>query len=406
MLPKKWDSFRKTILFAFLLFTAGAFTACSQEPEAEIEELEIYENPSPKEKAADEADNETEGSAAFDNNIAETAQPDHMKEMFGEGCISDQTFEVTLSEYDGKVWFVPFAPSEDNPDFHMQIIQDGEVLTNICAYVPKWLSEEKFQSLDAVSFFDVNYDGNTDIVLITTYDNTSFAGIYYGDIDAYDHQKSFFFQEKLSENISGQVEPLSVPEIIHFLSDGTRNGEFHDYREAYKAVSRLCDLEDGEEQEYNLIYFDDDDIPELVAGKNGYYTSLYTYRNGSVYTLMDRWPYGAGGNHGYEYSEGKNSLRNYNTDYAGAILYTTYMAVRDQCTMDVFVQIVTYNFDDVNGNGVPDKDETESMGNYSVSYIDGVEVTPEECAVYDAGGYKDLEVNMSLEDLEAKLNGE
>ena len=48
-------------------------------------------------------------------------------------------------------------------------------------------------------------------------------------------------------------------------------------------------MESIEEKGYNLIYFNDDDIPELVVGVNGYYTSLYTYSDGKVYTLMDHW---------------------------------------------------------------------------------------------------------------------
>lgn len=118
---------------------------------------------------------------------------------------------------------------------------------------------------------------------------------------------------------------------------------------------------------------------------------------------MDRWAYGAMGNAGYEYCPEMNSMRNYNTDYAGAILYTTYMAVRDQNVMDVVVQIETLNFDDVNGDGVPNENESGSIGYYSASYIDGREVTGEECASYDMGEYEPITVNMSLEALGSKL---
>lgn len=336
--------------------------------------------------------------------MADREEKDEMKKLFGENCIPEQTFEVELSAYSGKVYFVPFAPLNEEQEFGVQIIQDGEVLTQLPAYIPDEVSEKEFGSLDAVSFYDVNYDGNTDIVLIETYGDTSFAAVYYGfGENSYDYEKYFDLQGELSEKISSQVEPLTVSEIRLFLSGGKKNGEFGSYQEAYQAVSTLCELESAGEEEYNLIYFNDDDVPELAAGVEGYYTSLYTYKDGTVYTLMNRWAYGAMGNAGYEYCPRMNSMRNYNTDFAGAILYTTYMAVRDQNTMDVVVQIETYNFDDVNENGMPDENETGSIGYYSVSYIDGREATDEECASYSIGEYEPIVVNMSLKELRSRL---
>lgn len=339
------------------------------------------------------------------NNSEENAQAREMKKLFGESCIGEQTFEVTLSEYDGKVFFVPFAPSKENPDLHIQIIQNGNVLAELRSFVPTKLTGEEFSSLDAVSFFDVNFDGYTDIVLVETYGNTIFTAIYYGFAqDASDYEKYFFLQDQLSESVSDQLEVITMSEIRSFLTDGKKNGEFSSYKEAYLAVCRLNELENAEE--YNLIYFDEDDIPELVTGVNGYYTSMYTYHNGNVYLLMDRWPYGAMGNAGYEYVPYKNSLRNYNSDFAGAIVYTTYMTIGEKYTMDVVEEIVTYNFDDSNGNGYPDADEEGSIGYYAVSYINGVQATAQECASYNVGEYEYIDVNMSLEDLRARLGEE
>lgn len=408
---------RKCIALFLVLSAALMFTACGQENKisgedtsdngyATAKESGMTVNGSGENKPADGAGSSTKQPSTSESTEgkAPKAEDDQMKKLFGENCISEQTFEVELSEYNGKVYFVPYAPFGDEEDFSVEIIQDGEVLTKIRAYVPDELADEKFSSLDAVSFYDVNYDGNTDIVLIETYGNTSFAAVYYGfGENSYDYEKYFALQEELSENISSQVGTLTIPKIRSFLADGKKNGEFGDYQEAYRAVSRLCDLESAGREEYNLIYFDDDDIPELVAGVEGYYTSLYTYKDGTVYILMDRWAYGAMGNAGYEYCPEMNSMRNYNTDYAGAILYTTYMAVRDQNVMDVVVQIETLNFDDVNGDGVPNENESGSIGYYSASYIDGREVTGEECASYDMGEYEPITVNMSLEALGSKL---
>ena len=57
----------------------------------------------------------------------------------------------------------------------------------------------------------------------------------------------------------------------------------------------------------------------------------------------------------------------------------------------------------VNGNGKPDEEEEGSLGNYSVSYINGEEVTGEECEAYNAGEYEYIQGVMSGEELRAKL---
>lgn len=397
--------FKKIIPFIFILFTTGTLTACGRTQNTKEKEPERSEIVSEEEKTRNSTDRATEESPIPEKDETEPSGTEDLEKRFGENCIIEQTFEVELSEYNGKVYFVPFAPSEGHQDLHIQIIQGSKTLADIPSYVPDELAEEKFSSLDAVTFYDINYDGSTDILLIETYGSTSFAAVYYGfDADAEDYERQFISQEQLSENITRQTEPLSIPEIRSFLSNGKKNGEFSSYQEAYETVSRLCELEDTAEKGYNLIYFDANDIPELVAGVNGYYTSLYTYNNGTVYTLMDRWPYGAMGNAGYEYSPGKNSLRNYNNDFAGAILYTTYMTVSSEYSMDIAAQIETYNFDDVNKNKIPDENEAGSIGNYSVSYINGAEAADEECASYDAGNYEYMEAVMSLEELKSRLN--
>ncbi len=401
---------KKLSALGLVLFTAALVTSCGYKEDVATKESTKSQGDavSADNKLAEAVDSNKQCPAIESTPVnaekTENIENDEMKKLFGENCISGQTFEVELSAYNGKVYFVPYAPYDDGEDFGIEIIKDGEVLTKIRTYVPDELADEKFSSIDAVSFYDINYDGNTDIVLIETYGDTSFAAVYYGfGENSYDYEKYFDIQEKLSEAISSQVETLTIPEIRAFLADGKKNGEFSDYQEAYRAVSKLCGIESSGEEEYNLIYFDDDDIPELVAGVEGYYISLYTYKDGTAYTLMNRWAYGAMGNAGYEYCPKGNSLRNYNADYAGAIMYTTYMSVGNQKVMDVVAQIETLNFDDVNRNGVPDENESDSIGYYSVSYIDGREVSDEECTSYDVGEYEPIAANMSLEELWSKL---
>ncbi len=343
MYKKKGLCSKKHRIFIGLLLAVWVLAGCGQEADSGGKETRQETDSTPADERvmaeAPETTNETAkqskaavlSDAAQDLEDIEDSKPSEvdtkealMRERFGESCIASQTFEVSLSEYDGNVYFVPHTASADSSYPYIQFIQGYTLLSEFQMFIPEEFLGREFESLDAVSFYDMNYDKNTDILTIQTYGGTSFAVVYYG-YEPDTGETIFIPQEDLSANLTAKVSPLTIPAIRNFLSGGKKNGEFADYSEAYTAVSWLYELERSFEQGYDLVYFDSDAIPELVAGAAGYYTSLYTYSNGYVYTLMDRWAYGAMGNAGYEFSSRKNSLRNYNTDYAGAILYTTYI---------------------------------------------------------------------------------
>lgn len=409
----------KVRVCALLLAAAGALAACGTGSGQEIENAEAAQGKSGESEAQQPAsddfakeqvigDIETpagdqEAPTDEETITADNLKADEIKNRFGENCISEQTFEVELSEYSGKVWFVPYAPAEDGQDLNVQIVQDGEILTQLYPYVPETLEGQQFTSLDAVSFFDINYDGYTDIVVIETYGNTTFAAVYYGFAAKTDEENRIFnLQWSLSEALSSKASPVSIAGIRELLGD-KKNGELTSYQEAYTQIVKLWEVEYGSELTYDLIQVDHDDIPELVIADNGYWVSLYTYHDGRAYSLMDHWGYGVMGNAGYEYIPGGNRVRNYNSDYAGAIRYSTYMSMNDQYSLKTVTEIVTYNFDDVNGDGYPDADEEGSIGYYSVSYVDGVEITDEQYAGYDAGEYEFIAGRMSQEELTRAL---
>ena len=417
---------KKTLLY--VLLTVGMLTACGQEQDASVfdsdsgeeaaavlekdfteEVKEDTEEISKTDETTDDVPKADNAEASDESSKVDETVEDELKQRFGANCILEQTFEVEFSEYDGKVWFVPLVPMGAE-DFHMQIIQNEEVLTDISGYVPEELKEQEFSSLDAVAFFDVNYDNMTDIVLIETYGDTSFAAVYYGEV--YTHldglaSMHFFAVEEVSDNLTSHVENLTIPAVRNFLSNGKKNGEFEDYREAYLAIGKLKEMECGEKIGFELVYFDEDDIPELVADHRGYFMNLYSYHDGKIYILMNEWGYGAGGNSGYEYCPGKGSVRNYDADYAGLILYTTYWKLGDGYQLDHVVSIKFLNFIDANGNGLPDGDEEETAGYGDKSYVDGVEITWEEANSYNMGEYEWLGSGangMNFEELTAALS--
>lgn len=409
----------KSSLFAVCLAAMvgmGIFSACGQD---EIQDEGIQDEISaPVDSASMPAQTdsgEKSEEAVASNEDPQVSEDTELAAMFGDNCITSQTFEVTMSEYDGKVWFVSHYPSKDEDTPFIEIIQNGEVLSKIKnPYVPESLSGQRFRSLDAVSFSDVNFDGNTDIILIETYGNTTFAAIYYGNIDHFYSDTCyvwFYEQEYLSENATANAETLTASGVCDYITGGKKNGQFENYQDAYQTLARIKELETSGDPDYNLkydlIYVDDDEIPELVSDHPGYFVSLYTYRDGAIYTLMDEWGYGAFGNPGYEYAPRKNSLRNYDADDAGAVLNITFMTINESFSLEVVAAIVYYQFDDINGNGEPDEGEWDSEDYEGASYIyvdhELVPISDEEYAAYDLGDYEFFVGEMSYDELRTAL---
>ena len=382
----------RSAMLLVLLSIQGMLAACGQEPETEALEPQIISSEPAENSAEDSVADASETTLPATEEIEE--EVDAMQEMFGKDCISDQTFEVQLSEYDQQVYFVPFAPSPENPKFRIQLIQDGQVLEELHDYVPEGLEGEKFCSLDAVAFFDVDFDGNTDILLLETYGDTRFAAIYRGEREDSEEYVSFLVYDRLSEYLTDQVNPLTISEISNFLTGGKKNGEFTSYLEAYEAVSRVYDLS-GEDRKYDLIYFDEDDIPELAAGVNDYWVSLFTYDKGMVYCLMNAWAYGTWANAGYEYVPGKSSLRYHNFYPADNMMCDTYMTVSEQHIMELVASIeyIDYPYD---GGEATDEQRTV--------YVNGVETHQDEVIDYRVGEYEVIKGEMSLEELQERLN--
>ncbi len=198
--------------------------------------------------------------------------------------------------------------------------------------------------------------------------------------------------EEETEIVEEETEIIEekTEEIVEIASD---------YKTAYKNLVEENEFADSEYVTYGLIYFDEDDIPELVVNSPGS-LSMYTYANYNVYTVMEKWGYGMLGNAGYEYCSKMNSMRNYNSDFAGAIGYTTYLSINDNFELETTNQYVTYLFDDKNNNDIPDDDEFFDEPKY---FIEQTEVTQEEAESLDLGEYEFIFGEMTLDELYSQL---
>ncbi len=137
---------------------------------------------------------------------------------------------------------------------------------------------------------------------------------------------------------------------------------------------------------YDLVFFDDNNTPELVVTLPGSRMILYTYDAGKViYTQSEYedemgWPFGAGGNAGYEFCPRANLIQNLNSDHAGLIRYTTYFRLDPETHQLVEDKtLCTYHFNDKNNNNEIDEDEMEEYVEEGTKWFVGdKEVSKEE----------------------------
>lgn len=163
-----------------------------------------------------------------------------------------------------------------------------------------------------------------------------------------------------------------------------------DYKEAYSDKIRKLSAEDDTLQ-FALISLTGNDVPELVADCPGYYVSVFAWVDEGIVTLMDQWPYGAMGNMGYEYLPGRNVIRNYNMDYAGAVTYESYLMVdANYEVVSIFDEELSIRYiRDTNANGMID--EEDEYSDEPVYYCNETEITEEEYASWQiAGDYQQI----------------
>lgn len=319
--------------------------------------------------------------------------------LWEEGTVEDQTFaDIELSEYD-----IPVAAAtyirKDNGYPIIKIIRENEVADRLIVGGYEEWQNESFVSLDAVAFPDYDMDGNTDIIVVYTTTAGRTLDIFDGyDPEGMSWQKSFSdteFGYRILEKIKQSNMDINMSEFKKYIGYQGKDYRFSSWQEAYRFIARLENIRYGADGSYDLIYFDGDDVPELVAGVNGYYVSMYTYADGRLYRVMDEWGYGAGGNHGYEYIPKGNKLYNLDVDGAGTDLYESIDMLDQNHKLKNVVEIHTINYDAIYENA----DVKEKSG--SESFIDGKKISDAEYAGYfaDRDQYRMIKGSYGYEEL-------
>lgn len=173
------------------------------------------------------------------------------------------------------------------------------------------------------------------------------------------------------------------------------------WAEAYADKMAEC-LQEDPESTFELIYVDDDDIPELAAGRQGFYVSVFSYGPQGITTIVDQCVYGAMGIAGYEYSPRDNVMRLYDADYAGAILWLDYWMIGENKEREEFYDkaLCCSSY-----NGIYEMVDGVEFNEDVLYYFYGEElIAPEEYASYLIDGdYRYIELGKSYEEVMDEL---
>ena len=322
-------------------------------------------------------------------------------------CDEEQTFDVELSQYDGPVHLVTYSVNPDEAD--ITIVKDGKFLSDLYTSIYSENGTNYLKKIIAVGFFDFNCDGKDDIAVIGDSDFGKHVLLYESVHGDYPFET---FADLNEEKMSEMGCDFTIAGVKEALLGDKQEEQYSSYQDLYAHLAKLYSIQDDKNQ-FDLIYADDDDIPEFVVGYAGYWVSLVAYEDGKAHYLMNRWPYGAGGNGGYSYAPKKGIYYNGNADHAGAIYYNTYMSKRDEGELGTDYWVKDINFNDLDGDGWPSEDELQASGEYvgSSEYYNetGKDMTEEEIkaviSLYESYEMKQISGRMDYPTFLDKLAG-
>lgn len=327
--------------------------------------------------------------------------------LWEDNCDQSQTFDVELNPNDGQVRFITYNV-DSSYGVEFVIVKDNKLDHSLSTYICDGDDWGYLTSVSAISFFDFNADNVKDIVVIGSSDFGTKV-VLYQSINGGSYEKFYDLPERIEEAYGDSV---TIDQVKTYLMGDNKDCVYSSYQEAYAQIAKLYNME-NEDNIYDLIYFDNDDIPELVVGKNGYDVSLFSYKNGHAVCYMYEWSYGIGGNAGYYYSPKNSLIHNTDFDYAGAIQYDNYYAIiSDDSEVEAICSAKYVWYEDVDGDGYPSDEELENS-NYDRAYEEGyfddtdqnrnTDEIKQLMESYSQYSYEEIRGNYNLSDILSQL---
>ncbi len=153
-----------------------------------------------------------------------------------------------------------------------------------------------------------------------------------------------------------EIEEASIQNNMKWEEDG-KEEVTEEVVQAYSNIIDLCEQEGGYgEISYDLIYLNNDDIPELVVHGSSCFVSVYTYADSKALPIIEWEPYGTHGSY-YEYMPKSSLVKNtwHNMDDEGSTFYHEDIYVVNgnfemECLYPENLYLV-HNFEDVDKEG-------------------------------------------------------
>ena len=195
--------------------------------------------------------------------------------------------------------------------------------------------------------------------------------------------------EKKIEKISKSNETTEIKSQITELDNRMFDVYAKKVEEVVKSNNAIKD-----DLLFELVYIDEDNVPELIISKPGYYVDAYSYSNGEANHIMEFWPYGAGGNFGYEYIPYKNVIYNSDSEYSGSLKWISIYKLDDEHKKVVSAYDETLNlryYDSAPDEIYPDDFDSVTKLDTPRYYMGTTELTEDEFYSYiPEGDYKKL----------------
>ena len=328
-------------------------------------------------------------------------------EGFSFRCPSDWAEEDTNGVYSDAIISVAYTSASGITYGRIAVVKtenDGS-LDDMTAddFEMAYLSEPNISDVDNIKLRDVKLDGRDAKKLTLTFTNDvdiSCACVqYYYAAGSDIYIVTGIYPEDMSDKYGPVLDAIMDSYTITAPEPDPGMQELAAAKAAYADIVRTLASEDGS-LTFDLINLTGSDIPELLAGMDGYYVSVYMWAGGEAVPVIDDWPYGAGGNYGYEYLPGQNIIRNFNSDMAGAIVYETYMTINAayEAVSIWDNSLSAWYFWDRNGNYMIDEDEP--FLDEPLYYYGDMPVTQEQYAAFQfPGDYQWMGGSMSASEV-------
>ena len=140
------------------------------------------------------------------------------------GVVWSQSFQTYFTEYSGDTWFASYDSLRWD-DAVFRIIQNNRIVETLESYIPDFVKDQPIYSIDMVSFIDYDYDGDTDILIMKSWYDSTVAVVYDGYNQGSQGHR-FVLNKAKSDYLNRELDVINYYTIVDMLEESARNKVF------------------------------------------------------------------------------------------------------------------------------------------------------------------------------------